>query len=189
VLARSVVEDVMSRGMVVCREDTSIAAAARAMTDRRSRSVLVASIVSVTIFFLSVVSNYTFFSGIRSKRTRDNDNDRVELIEVEAADVIEIEHHGSHGPAHVFFSDDGKALLLVGQWQLDQVGFPAKKFTIFKWQETGDPIRVESQGPKIEPLVSAARLPSGRKIPDVAVFRGQLATIQDDLDLAFADQD
>jgi CBS domain-containing protein len=38
---RKTVADVMSRGLVVCLEDTPLPAAARAMTDRRSRSVVV----------------------------------------------------------------------------------------------------------------------------------------------------
>jgi CBS domain-containing protein len=38
---RQTVAQVMSRGMVVCRTDTPLAAVARAMTERRSRSVLV----------------------------------------------------------------------------------------------------------------------------------------------------
>jgi CBS domain-containing protein len=38
--ARGKVADVMSRGLVVCREGTSLAAVARAMTERRSRSVV-----------------------------------------------------------------------------------------------------------------------------------------------------
>ncbi len=38
---RQTVGQVMSRGIVVCREDTPVSAAARAMTERRSRSVVV----------------------------------------------------------------------------------------------------------------------------------------------------
>jgi CBS domain-containing protein len=38
---RTLVDQVMSRGIVVCRENTSITAAARAMRERRSRSVVV----------------------------------------------------------------------------------------------------------------------------------------------------
>jgi CBS domain-containing protein len=38
---RDTVADVMSRGIVVCRVDTSLRAAARAMTERRSRSLVV----------------------------------------------------------------------------------------------------------------------------------------------------
>jgi CBS domain-containing protein len=40
-VGRSTVADVMSRGLVVCRDDTTVTQAARAMTDRRSRSVVV----------------------------------------------------------------------------------------------------------------------------------------------------
>lgn len=40
-VGRATVADVMSRGLVVCREDTTVAQAARAMTDRRSRSLVV----------------------------------------------------------------------------------------------------------------------------------------------------
>jgi CBS domain-containing protein len=38
---RDTVASVMSRGIVVCRDDTSLAATARAMTERRSRAVVV----------------------------------------------------------------------------------------------------------------------------------------------------
>jgi CBS domain-containing protein len=40
---RGTVADVMSRGIVVCREETTAAQAARAMTERRSRSLVVVS--------------------------------------------------------------------------------------------------------------------------------------------------
>ena len=40
---RAAVADVMSRGIVVCRDDTRLDEAARAMTERRSRSVVVVS--------------------------------------------------------------------------------------------------------------------------------------------------
>lgn len=43
-LERRVVGDVMSRGLVVCRADTPVGAAARAMAERRSRSIVVADV-------------------------------------------------------------------------------------------------------------------------------------------------
>lgn len=39
--ARQTVSDVMSRGMVVCRKETTLAQAARTMTERRSRALLI----------------------------------------------------------------------------------------------------------------------------------------------------
>jgi CBS domain-containing protein len=42
-VGRGAVADVMTRGIVVCREQTTAAQAARAMTDRRSRALLVVS--------------------------------------------------------------------------------------------------------------------------------------------------
>lgn len=39
--SRATVADVMSRGLVVCREGTALSAVARAMTERRSRSVVI----------------------------------------------------------------------------------------------------------------------------------------------------
>lgn len=43
VVERRTVADAMSQGMVACREETSVAAAARAMGERRTRSVVVVS--------------------------------------------------------------------------------------------------------------------------------------------------
>jgi len=43
ITARATVADVMTRGIVICRGDTTAAQAARAMTDRRSRELVVCS--------------------------------------------------------------------------------------------------------------------------------------------------
>ncbi len=60
-LERRVVGDVMSRGLVVCRSDTPVAAAARAMAERRSRSIV---IVDVNGHPLGVVTGFDLLSFV-----------------------------------------------------------------------------------------------------------------------------
>ncbi len=52
---RRTVADVMSRGIVICLDNTSLAAAARAMTERRSRSIVV---VNATGKHLGVITGF-----------------------------------------------------------------------------------------------------------------------------------
>src|SRR5262245_35544216 len=80
-----------------------------------SRSLLLAVLVGGSLLAASLASNIRFFRGVSRRRTQQTDPRAVEVIDVEAYRALDIEHLGSHGPAFVFFAQDGKALLLIGQ--------------------------------------------------------------------------
>ncbi|HEX5959114.1 MAG TPA: hypothetical protein VFY92_10750 [Hyphomicrobiaceae bacterium] len=85
----------------------------------------------------------------------------------------------------VFFSDDGKALLLVGQWLLSCRSFPSRSFRLYRWADTRKPIRIKSTGRRIRPEDSAACLRASHRLSDVEVFEATPETLQHDLDNAF----
>ena len=60
---RQTVSDVMSRGMVVCRRETTVAQAARTMTERRSRALL---IVDPSGTALGVVSGWDLLTALHA---------------------------------------------------------------------------------------------------------------------------
>ena len=119
------------------------------------------------------------------KALRQQQGYGVEVIDVEASRVFDIEPLGSHGPVMVFFSGDGKALLLIGQWLLDQPAFPALKFRVRCWADTVKPIRIESRGPVIEPEQSRVAVPSTTRIRDIEIFDATPDTLEHDLTRAF----
>lgn len=151
-----------------------------------SRSVLAASIVATAAFVGSVWSNVSFFTAVRRRENLRSDDRAVEVTEVEASRVLEVEHLGSHGPAWVFFSDDGKALLLVGQWLLSFRSFPSESFRLYRWSDTKKPIRIKSTGKRIRPEHSTVCLRASHRLGDVELFDATPETLQDDLDNAFA---
>ena len=57
---------------------------------------------------------------------------------------------GSHGPAFCFFTDEGEAMLLIGQWLLEQPSFPTMTFRLHRWSDAKTPIRIESMGIEID---------------------------------------
>jgi CBS domain-containing protein len=64
---RQTVSDVMSRGMVVCRRETTVAQAARTMTERRSRALL---IVDPSGTALGVVSGWDLLNTLHARGER-----------------------------------------------------------------------------------------------------------------------
>ena len=148
-----------------------------------TRSLLFAGSLSGALLLASAVSNVGFFRNIA--RRRDSDSDEVEVIEVRAEGVTEVEHHGSHGPAWVFFAGGDSALLLVGQWLLEQRSFPSLEFEVMLWSDTKEPIRIMSRSPRVEPTQSNVKLPSSSKIKDVEMIRASVSTLQADLYSAF----
>ena len=99
--------------------------------------------------------------------------------------MFDIEPLGSHGPAFVFFAEDGKAPLLVGQWLLEQPSFPSAAFQLRRWVDTGQPIRIEARGPEIEPEPSPIQVPDASRVRDVWLIDAAPDTLEHDLRRAF----
>jgi hypothetical protein len=85
-----------------------------------ARSVWPALVVAGAFVLGSVWSNARFFRTVGARAKSGTDRSTVAVMEVEAARVLDIEHLGSHGPAYCLFAADGQALLLVGQWLMQQ---------------------------------------------------------------------
>jgi hypothetical protein len=149
------------------------------------RSLIAASMVGVLAFVASAWSNLRFFSDVRRRQESRADSVAVEVTEVQASRVFDIEPLGSHGPAFVFFADGGKALLLVGQWLLRYRSFPSTSFRLYQWADTREPIRLEPTGRRIKPEHSTVQLRANYRLSDVEVFEATPETLQHDLDRAF----
>jgi hypothetical protein len=149
------------------------------------RSLTAASVVGVLAFVASAWSNISFFTDVRRRKKAQADSQSVEVTEVQASRVVDIEPLGSHGPAWVFFAADGKALLLVGQWLLRCRSFPSTSFRLYQWAETKKPIRIEPTGRRVKPERSTVQLRSSYRLTDVEVFQATPETLQHDLDRAF----
>jgi hypothetical protein len=161
-----------------------LTALASGVTYAITRSWAAAAAVAAALFAASAVSNVRFFRDVARRQGQAADARAVEVMEVEAGRVLDIEPLGSHGPALVFFVGDGQAVLLIGQWLLEQRAFPAAAFRLHRWADTGKPIRIESTGPRVTPEHSNATLPSDR-ISDVELLQASPETLQADLDRAF----
>jgi hypothetical protein len=133
----------------------------------------------------STWSNTKFFRTVGARETSGTGRPTVEVIEVDAVRVLDIEHLGSHGPAYCFFTDDNRALLLIGQWLLRAPKFPSLSFRLFRWIDDGMPIRIESTGRKAKPEHSTISLQSHYSNGDIEVFPAQPETLQQDLEKAF----
>jgi hypothetical protein len=149
------------------------------------RSVWPALVVAGAFVLGSVWSNARFFRTVGARAKPGTDRSTVEVMEVEATRVLDIEHLGSHGPAYCFFTVDGRAMLLVGQWLMQARGFPSLSYRLFRWVEDGTPIRIEVTGSKTAPEHSTVALQSHYSNGDIEVFRAQPQTLQQDLEHAF----
>lgn len=144
------------------------------------------AIVVASMFLLgSIWSNTRFFKAVGEREQSGSNPPTVEVIEVEATRVLDIEHLGSHGPAYCFFVVDGRALLLIGQWLMRFPEFPSLSFRLFRWVADGRPIRIEVTGKTTEPEHSTVGLQSHYSNGDIEVFRAQPSTLQHDLENAF----
>ncbi len=149
------------------------------------RSAWAAGILGGAFFASSVWSNLSFFREMKRREAASADPKAVEVMEVEADRVADVEHLGSHGPAYCFFTGTGQALLLIGQWLLEVESFPTRAFRLHRWNDCKAPIRIESLGATVEPRSSTARLKPSYRIRDVEVFSAKPDTLQEDLDRAF----
>ena len=148
------------------------------------RSPIAASAAAVALFAAGAWSNVCFFSKVNRRRSSAETTTAVDVIEVQASRVLEIEHLGSHGPAWIFFAD-GAALLLVGQWLLEQKRFPSASFRLHRWSDTKEVIRIEPAGKRLRPEHSNACLRPSYRFTDVEVIQAAPDTLQGDLDRAF----
>ena len=150
-----------------------------------ARSYLVALVVAVGVVSASIWSNARLSRTVGERGRPGSKRSTVEVIEVEATRVLDIEPLGSHGPAYCFFAVDGTALLLVGQWLMETPRFPSLSFRLFRWADDGKAIRIEATGRAAEPEPSTVALQSHYSNRDIDVFRAQPQTLQQDLENAF----
>ena len=149
------------------------------------RSVIAACFVAGFAFAASAASNARFFSSVRRRQRSRAGARAVQVTEVEASRVLDIEPSGSHGPALVFFAAEGKALLLIGQWLLSSQAFPSASFRLYQWADTKEPIRIETTGRRVNAEHSTAQLRPSYRLADVEIFEATPETLQNDLDKAF----
>lgn len=149
------------------------------------RSAIAGIVVALVAFGASAWSNVRFFSNVRRRKSISSYGQAVVVTEVQASRVLDLEPLGSHGPVFVFFADDGKALLLVGQWMLSVRSFPCASFRLYQWAETKEPIRIEPLSRRLKPEPSTVQLRSTYRLSDVEVFDATPETLQSDLDKAF----
>ena len=145
------------------------------------RSALKASIVGMGLFLASLLSNIRFFRRVKHCESLKKDANAVEVLEVSASRVLDVEPLGDHAPALCFFVGDGKALLLVGQW-LESDSFPAESFRLHRWADTKKPIRIEVTGRPVQAVHSTVRLRPSHRFGKIEMFDATPETLQDDLD-------
>ena len=150
-----------------------------------SRFLVLGLIIGLVAFVASAWSNVRFFSAVRRRKAGSSTGQAVAVTEVQASQVLDIEPLGSHGPALVFFADEGKALLLVGQWLLNVRSFPSTTFRLYQWADTKEPIRNETTGRRVKPKPSTIQLRATYRLSDVEVFDATPQSLQSDLDRAF----
>ena len=137
------------------------------MTWLASGSALIGALVGSLLFVPSTISNVRFFADVQKRR--DSLGKDLEVIDVCANQVVEVGHFGSDGPAWVFMAEDGQALLLVGQWLLEQRKFPSLEFAVYSWVDTRAPLRVRSKGKKIRPVESLVCFESGYRMGQIEI--------------------
>ena len=152
-----------------------------------TRSWWIAGIPALLFCGLSGVSNLLFAARMHRLRMLIGRENSVEAIEVEAVSAEDVEHLGSNGPAYCFFSEDGQALLLVGQWMLEAKQFPSLKFRLLRMADTGEPIRIESQAEEFIPPTYSTRLRTTYNISPVTRLQATPQNLQATLDSALTD--
>lgn len=149
------------------------------------RSLRLAGGIAAGVFIASLMSNVRFFRTRTQRERQMADANAVETMEVSATRIVDIEFVGDQGPAYCFFVDEGKALLLVGQWLLDCPSFPCAPFRLHRWSDSKKPIRIEPLGPPVQAEHAAARLKPEHRFKLIELFDAAPETLQMDLDRAF----
>jgi hypothetical protein len=150
-----------------------------------TRSTILAAGFATPLLLASLFSNVRFRRKVR-ERAVSSDPGAVEVLEVAASHVLDLEPVGDNGPAYCFFGADETALLLVGQWLLDYPDFPALSFRLHRWANSGDPIRIEVTGASVEPVPSNVVLHPEYRVREIELFPARPDTLAQDLARAFA---
>jgi len=148
------------------------------------RSAMTAGAIAVGLFLASLLSNIRFFREIKRRENMKEDVNAVEVFEVSASSVLDLEPLGDDAPAFCFFVDEGKALLLVGPWLLKYDSFPAESFRLHRWADTKKPIRIDVIERPVNAAASKARLRPSHRYGKIEVLDAAPETLQDDLDRA-----
>jgi hypothetical protein len=143
-----------------------------------------AGAVGIGLFTASVYSNLAYFRKIELGEFLKTDSKAVEVLEVSADRVLDIEPVGDNGPALCFFVGQGKALLLVGQWLLNFDSFPSKSFCLHLWRDTRLPIRIDVTGPTVDAEHFNAQLRPAYRLRQIEWIDAAPDTLQTDLDNA-----
>lgn len=146
------------------------------------RSVFLAAAAAGCLFLASLSSSLVAFRKTQRHRGMLGDTEAVEVLEVSADSVIDIEPVGDDGPAYCFFTGSEAAILLVGQWLRDYSSFPAMSFCLYRWAATKKCIRIEALGPRVEPEPSTAQLRQSHRYAKVELLKASPRTLQADLD-------
>jgi hypothetical protein len=147
-----------------------------------------ASAVGIGLFAASAYSNLAFFRNIKRWEFLRTDSKAVEVLEVSADRVLDVEPVGDNAPALCFFVGEGKALLLVGQWLLDYDLFPSKSFCLHLWREKKQPIRIDVIGSRVDAEHSNVQLRKAYRLRQIELIDASPDTLQADLDSAFGDK-
>src|SRR5215467_3501280 len=148
------------------------------------RSLLIAGTVAAALFVGSLRSNFRFFRSVKRRKIQKQDAAAVEVLEVSALSIVDVEPLGDNAPAYCFFVGERKALLLVGQWLLRYEPFPVRVFRLHRWADTKEPIRIDSVEQPITAEPSAIRLRRTHRFGKIEVFDASPETLQEDLDRA-----
>lgn len=130
-------------------------------------------------------SNVGFFRDVERRKSLRGQGHGVERIQVDASSALDIEFMGDDGPAWVFFCDGGSALLLVGQWLLDDESMPSLSFQLRRWTDDFEPIRFVDCGPSVALEEAFIRLQPNMRYGMIERFEATPETLQADLERAF----
>ena len=173
-----------------------------------TRSFIAAGVVSGVLLVLSSHSILGHQRDLKRREGRLAETDAIEVVEIRASRVLDVEAPGSTGPALCFELPDGQVLLLYGQWLFehtlyraqrpvgdgnqerfnlldDPLGFPSDHFILHRWRGEVRPFWIEVCGGYLAVENSSVQLPRCATIPQVKVFAGTLSSLQRDIDYAF----
>jgi len=139
----------------------------------------------------------------------ETEPDRIEVLQVEAKRVFDIDVPAALAPALCFELSDGQYMLLCGPWLMehrlyrapessqrgnstrfngldDPYGFPATRFSLHRWKGDAQPFWIEVQGWYLLPEMGAAQLRSGIRVRPVEIFAAASKDLQTSIDKALS---
>jgi hypothetical protein len=180
----------------------------RAFDGRPWASVGVAALVAGVLLAFSVYSIIGYHADLRKSARRLSEPEPVEVLEVRASSVIDVQAPGSTGPALCFELADGQVLLLYGQWLLEHClyraprpaddgnqehfnlldephAFPSEHFSIHRWRGEARPFWIEVHGRYLPPQASPVQLGRTARVRELELVPGSPGSLQEDIDRAF----